>query len=138
MKKGVHESLKLRDYEVDKLFFLLNRLVRSRDIGSKEAISYFWIAKALEGISDEVKQMAEDFEESGDKSILKKYEMVEDYYKSAVKAYMVKDRQLADKLISQKGDMVDGLGQIKEKDIAIRMKSIVAASRNIAKIALDT
>jgi phosphate uptake regulator len=137
-KKAVHENLRLRDYEVDKLFFLLNRLVRSRDISPKEAISYFWIAKTLEGISDDVKEIAEEFEKAGDRAVLKKYNAVEEYYKEAVKAYMKNDKHLADKLISQRSSMIEELNQIKEKGIAARMKNIVANSRNIAKIALDS
>ncbi|MBW2992648.1 hypothetical protein KY345_05515 [Candidatus Woesearchaeota archaeon] len=136
-KKGVHETLKLRDYEVDKLFFLLNRLLRSRDINSKQAIAYFWMAKTLESISDEIKEVSEDFEKA-DKAVLKKLEAVEDYYKEAVKAYMKKDRELADKLIAQKNEIVDDLGKIKEKAIAARLKNMTANARNIAKIALDS
>ena len=136
-KKGLHENLKLRDYEVDKLFFLINRLLRSRDISSKEAIAYFWTAKILESISDEVKEVAEEFEKSGDKNILKKYDSVEEYYKEAVKAYMKKDRELADKMIGRKNELADEMDKIKEKEIAARLKNIVANSRNIAKIALD-
>jgi len=137
-KKGVHENLKLRDYEVDKLFFLLNRLLRSRDISSKQVIAYFWIAKTLENISDEIKEVAEDFENTNDKGILDKYSEVEEYYKEAVKAYMKKDRELADKLISQKNGIVEKLDKLKEKAIAARLKNIVGNARNIAKIALDS
>jgi phosphate uptake regulator len=137
-KKGVHENLKLRDYEVDKLFFLLNRLVRSRDISPKEAIAYFWIAKTLESISDDIKEIAEEFENTKDKSILAKYEDVESYYKEAIKAYMKNDKQLADKLISQKNVIIEELEKIKEKSIALRLQNIVANSRNIAKVALDS
>jgi phosphate uptake regulator len=137
-KKGVHENLKLRDYEVDKLFFLLNRLVRSRDISPKEAISYFWIAKTLESISDDIKEIAEEFEKTKDKSIVKKYEDVESYYKEAIKAYMKNDKQLADKLISQRSMIMEELEKIKEKGIAARLKNVVANSRNIAKVALDS
>ena len=137
-KKGVHENLKLRDYEVDKLFFLLNRLVKSRDINPKQAISYFWMAKTLESISDEIKEVAEDFEKTQDKNILKRYEHIEEYYKEAVKAYMKNDKQLADKLIGQKSRIIEDLDSIKEKGISIRLKNMVANSRNIAKIALDS
>jgi phosphate uptake regulator len=137
-KKGVHENLKLRDYEVDKLFFLLSRLVRSRDISPKEAIAYFWIAKTLESISDDIKEIAEEFEDTKDKSIVAKYEDVESYYKEAIKAYMKNDKQLADRLISQRGRLIDELEKIKEKGIAARLKNVVANSRNIAKVALDS
>jgi phosphate uptake regulator len=138
-KKGVHENLKLRDYEVDKLFFLLNRLVRSRDISPKEAISYFWTAKTLESISDDIKEIAEEFEKTRDKKmILAKYEEIENYYKEAIKAYMKNDKQLADKLISQRTGMTKDLEKIKEKGISVRLQNIIANSRNIAKIALDS
>lgn len=137
-KKGLHESLELRDYEVDKLFFLVNRLLRSRDISSKQAIAYFWLAKTMENISDEVKDIIKDFESSKDKDLLKKYEGVEDYYKEAVKAYMKKDKILADKLINEKNKIVQELGKIKEKAIAVRLKNMISYSRNIAKIALDS
>lgn len=136
-KKGVHENLKLRDYEVDKLFFLLNRLLRSRDISPQQAISYFWMAKILENISDEIKEVSEDFEKSKDSGVLKEYEVVEEYYKEAVKAYMKKDRELADSLIGKKNIIFDDLDKIKEKDISAKLKNIVSGARNIAKIALD-
>lgn len=137
-EKGLSENLELRDYEVDKLFFLVNRLLRSRNISSKQAIAYFWLAKTMENIADEVKEIAKDFEGSSEKDVLKNYERVEDYYKETIRAYMKKDKVLADKLISEKNKIFQELDKLKEKSTAARLKNITKYGRNIAKIALDS
>ncbi len=138
-EKGVSKSLVYRDYEVDKLFFLISRLVRSREIESKEAIEYWWMAKNLENIGDMVRDLSEKFEKLGDDFILELYDKIEEYYREAIKSHFSKDKKVADKLIANRPALLDEIDDaIEDKEIANKLKSIVNRSRNIAKIVLDS
>lgn len=136
--KEVSKSLVFRDYEVDKLFFLISRLVRSRDMSSKETIEYWWTAKNMENIADNVRDLSAKFEKTKDPSIINFYTDIESYYKDVMKAHFNKDRKLADKMIAKRGSLLDSSNAIKDKDIAAMFIAIIDWVRNIAKVALDS
>lgn len=136
--KGITNSIMLRDYEVDKLFFLLSRLVRSRKIDSKQAIGYWWMAKNLENIADHVKELSQKFEATQEDKIPTIYSKIEEYYKEAIKAYFNKDKNLADNLIARRGTLLPECEQTKDKELSCKLKDLVDQARNIAKIVLDS
>jgi phosphate uptake regulator len=140
-KKGKNESqaLQFRDYEVDKLFFLMSRLIRSNlsDASSKlpniKAMSTWWLAKNLESISDAAKNISKSF----NKDIENFYNEIEQYYLECIKAYVKDDKELADKLIAKRIKLLEKLDKIKGEQKYL-LRALLNNSRNIAKIVLDS
>lgn len=137
-KKGKQESkaISLMDFEVDKLFFLLSRLIRSNlknessKVNHVEALSLWWLAKNIESIADSAKYLCESLS----KQELPLFEEAESYYKEAITSYFKKDRANADKLIMQKNILLEKSEKLKNKEL---LKQIINGSRNISKIVLD-
>lgn len=140
-KKGSSESeaLEKRDFEVDKLFFLMSRLIRSNladpdsDKNKVEALSTWWLAKNLESTADFAKKISKEFS----KDIKDIYEEIEEYYKGCIKAYFKRDKELADKMIAARPELLDKCDKIK-KPVKEQLKAMISSSRNVAKIILDS
>jgi phosphate uptake regulator len=138
-KKGKQQTKALNsmDFEVDKLFFLVSRLIRSNlqsetsKINNIEALSSWWLAKNIESIADAAKNLVEFFSKQ-DKEI---FDKAEEYYLESIKSYFKKDKVLADKLIAQRKELLEKTDGLKNKEF---LKQIVNGSRNIAKIVLDS
>ena len=139
-KKGKknQESLEFRDYEVDKLFFLMSRLTRSileRPTSEKdnvEAHFSWWMAKNLERIADTGKEIGLVVEKEDPL-----YDKILNYYRECIASFFKKDAALADKLIEQRIELLKECDNVADKKLEYRYKEIVKASRNIAKIVLD-
>jgi len=140
-KKGKSESkaLHFRDFEVDKLFFLISRLIRSNladpaaNISNIDSLSILQLAKNLETIADGAKNMSHHF----GKDIEDIFDDIEQYYLDCIKSYFKKDKQLADTLIEKRIALLEKCDTVKQ-DKKYVLKDIIKSSRNIAKIVLDT
>jgi phosphate uptake regulator len=140
-KKGKKESksLEFRDYEVDKLFFLISRLIRenlseaSSKIPNIESLSTWWLAKNFESISDAAKNISKDFSQE----IESFYAEIENYYLECVKSYFKNDKESADNLIGKRIDLLKKYDKIKYSQKHL-LKDLINGSRNIAKIVLDS
>lgn len=140
-KKGKKEyqALYFRDFEVDKLFFLISRLIRSHisnptsKLSNIDALSIWWLAKNLELISDASKNLSQLFT----KDIEKIYSKTEEYYLECVKSYFKKDKELADRLINKRIELLKECDKVKPEQKYL-LKTIINDSRNIAKIMLDS
>ena len=132
-KKGTQESLEFRDYEVDKLFFLISRLTRANlekiDNNAIDSFHAWWLAKNLESISDAAKKIKI---KKGSKEI---YNKIEEYYISCITSFFKKDKQKADQLIAARPELLDQADKLDERE---HLKNIINSSRNIAKIILDS
>lgn len=141
-KKGKKESqpLQFKDYEVDKLFFLVSRLIRSHlsanstDMSNVHAHYTWWIAKNLESISDSAKNISAIFS----KDIESIYSEVENYYLECAKAYFKKDKEIADKMMEKRIDLLNKCDNVKDSESRHLLKNMVNSSRNLAKITLDS
>jgi phosphate transport system protein len=140
-KKGKEEyqALYYRDFEVDKLFFLISRLIRSHltaqtaGINNIQAHTMWWLAKNLESISDCAKNLSKDFSPD----IEEIYNEIEQYYLDCAKAYFKNDKSLADEMIEKRGKLLDKCDKLNNEKKYL-LKETVNHSRNIAKIILDT
>jgi len=140
-KKGKkeHKALCLRDFEVDKLFFLTSRIIRSNladptsKISNVKASSSWWLAKNFESISDAAKNISKDY----DKDIKKIYDEAEQYYLECVKSYFTKDKELADTLIEKRIELLKNSDELNHEKKHL-LKNLINSSRNIAKIMLDS
>lgn len=140
-KKGEKESkaLYFRDFEVDKLFFLVSRLIRaelsskSSRIDNVQALSAWWLAKNLELISDNAKKISSVFSDD----IKEIYGKVEEYYLECAKAYFKKDKTLADKMIDRRIELLEEIDKMNISNKHL-IKELVNNSRNVAKIMMDS
>jgi phosphate uptake regulator len=132
-KKGTKESLEFRDYEIDKLFFLISRLTRANlqktDQNSIESFQSWWLAKNLESISDSAKKIKLN------KEAKEFYNKIEEYYINCITSYFKKDKQKADELIASRQELLEQSDKLEERE---HLKNIINSSRNIAKIILDS
>lgn len=140
-KKGKSEAkaLGMRDFEVDKLFFLMSRLIRanlsspSPQIKNVDAMSIWWLSKSLESIADSAKNLSYIYS----KDISQVYEEVEQFYLECAKAYFKKDRKLADEMIARRPSVLDKIDSLKDEKAKHKLKDMVNFSRNVSKIILD-
>lgn len=129
------DQLRLQDFEVDKLFFLISRFVRHKLLKHKEpveAMKMWWLAKNLEKISDAAKELCGVYEQK----IEDFYKEVEQYYVSAMTAFFKHDIKTADKLITKRLELLQKNDKLKIEQ-RIFFRDIIDASRNICKITLD-
>jgi len=139
-KKGKKEyqALYFRDFEVDKLFFLVSRLIRanledpSSNLSNVGAMTKWWLAKNLESISDAGKNISQNF----NNGLLTMYNKAEEYYLNCTKAYFKKDKDLADSLIDARMVLLKECDKLKSEEKHL-LKNMINNSRNISKIMLD-
>lgn len=139
-KKGKDEykALYFRDFEVDKLFFLISRLIRSHlsnptsKIANVNALSTWWLAKNLESVSDAAKNLSQEFNDE----ISKIYGEIEKYYLECAKAYFKNDKELADSLINKRSGLLEECNKLQGEQKHL-LREMINSSRNIAKIVLD-
>ncbi len=140
-KKGKkqYQTLYFRDFEVDKLFFLMSRLIRkhlsnpSSTVSPIKAHVSWWLAKNLESAADAAKNLSRIFS----KEITDLYEESEDYYRECVKSYFTKDKELANKLIEKRLELLERCDSVKGEQRYL-IKELINSSRNIAKVILDS
>lgn len=137
--KANSQSLQYRDFEIDRLFFLMSRLIRSHmqkpfsDMSNVQAMSIWWLAKNFESVGDQAKNLAEDFS----KDVKPLFDKIHGYYIECSKSYFKKDKKLANELIDQRLDLLKACDKLKTPNKE-KLKSIIKHSRNIAKIILDS
>ncbi|MFC1697485.1 AbrB/MazE/SpoVT family DNA-binding domain-containing protein [Nanoarchaeota archaeon] len=149
----VYDSLYYRDFEVDKLFFLISRLIRAALVDPKKAKAYgitnvqalsMWnIAKGIERVADSVKNISKELE--GMKKTNKDYQdlfnTIERYYLDTAKAFFTSDKKLADKIIADKQEVFTKIDALlaKDKDAKMihKLKNVTDNIKVIAKITLD-
>ncbi|MBD3354712.1 AbrB/MazE/SpoVT family DNA-binding domain-containing protein [Candidatus Woesearchaeota archaeon] len=140
-KKGKKETdaLHIRDFEIDKLFFLMSRLTRSNlsspgsDITNIDSLSTWWLAKNLESVADSAKNLSQHYSNE----ISRIYDEAEQYYLECIKSYVKKDKELANNLINKRIDLLQKTDKVKGEQKFL-LKSFIKNSRNIAKIVLDS
>ena len=160
-KKGKKEYkvLYFRDFEVDKLFFLISRIIRtnlsspSSSIPGIKSMSTWWLAKNLERIADAAKNISKVF----DSDIKRIYNEIEQYYLECIKSYFINNKELADELINKRVELLEKCESLKnskkipntkkilkesfwsiKEEQKCFLKDMINNSRNISKIVLDS
>ena len=90
------------------------------------------IGMYLESIADAAKNISKEFDEE----IKEIYNEIEAYYLECIKAYVKKDKTLADTLINKRISLLEKCDDLKNKK-AYLLKDMINHSRNAAKIILD-
>jgi len=141
------QSVVVRDYEVNRAYFLLLRLLKSSmankpiadffQLSNDKVLSYYYLTINLENFADCAKQLAEylgkEKKKDKTKSIFKR---VEKGYLDAMKAYFTKDKKLADGVALEREDLLKDAGVL-SAGTAELFRSMVTLTNNIARLVID-
>ncbi|MBW3019165.1 phosphate uptake regulator PhoU [Candidatus Woesearchaeota archaeon] len=145
-KPELAQSVVVRDYEVNRAYFLLIRLLKSSlnnkataehfQLSNDTVLKYYNLTLNLENFADAAKQLSENgVKQKKDKSktVFKK---VEKCYLDAMKAYFTEDKKLADAVALQRAGLMDEASEL-PAGTAELFKNMVTLANNIAKVVID-
>jgi len=141
------QSVMVRDYEVNRAYFLLMRLLKSSlankqiadffQLSNEKVLSYYYLTINLENYADCAKQLADYLVKEKKKDKLKGvFQKVEKNYLEVMKAYFTKDKKLADGVALQREDLLKEAGEL-PAGTAELFKSMVTLTNNIARLVMD-
>ncbi|MBW2974608.1 phosphate uptake regulator PhoU [Candidatus Woesearchaeota archaeon] len=156
--KSILENIQFRDFDVNKLYFLLFRLIKGAlndpvlaghfDIDSEKALSVWYLAVNLENIADCCKSICLNLTRVGEEYDLAEFEelykKVMGYYFDVMKAYYKKDKKLADNVALNRNGVIDRCVLLSEKNKGFEMLNLWGSLKeienlicNIGRIVID-
>lgn len=155
--KEVHESIIFRDFDINKLYFLLTRLLKSATknnataesicIKKEDILPVWYLSINLENLADDVKRICELIKSINTKhlsNIAKVIGKISTSYAEAMKAYHSSNKELADKIARQRTDLVNASAELITKnspaelvELVENLKTISTIISNIARITID-
>lgn len=156
--KDLDESISFRDGDVNRLYFLLYRLIKAAirtpgyaerlKVTGSDALAWLLLAQSLEAIADHDKHITKSIRMLGtgaDLAGLKELHVQLDRsYQDALKAFYTSDLELAEKVCLQHTRILDAWGRYYGKqhdpptaEIAENAKAMLGHITNIARAALD-
>jgi phosphate uptake regulator len=141
------QSVQVRDYEVNRAYFLLMRLLKSSlankqiadffQLSNEKVLSYYYLTINLENFADSAKQLSEYLAKEKKKDKLKAvFQGVEKNYLEVMKAYFTKDKKLADGVALQRGDLLKEASEL-PAGTAELFKTMVTLTNNVARLVMD-
>lgn len=157
--KDMSESIGFRDSDINKLYFLLFKIIKTslkkpevaKIVGIEnytDILSLWYLILNLEGIADNIVDMFSLYVDKGleiyPKTLKEAYEKVNDSYLDVMASYYKDKKDLADSVASRRIDIFDNLSRLSEstKDITIikiieNLKEVENSICNIARVVLD-
>ena len=141
------DSVVLRDYEVNRSYFLLMRLLKSAlnhkqiadffDIKNNKIMSYWYLVMNLENFADAAKHFAMIFKKDKTSDEVKGiYEKIEKSFTTVMKAYYINDKKLAETISIERPDLMDECEKVAPKYSEL-LKTMTTLVNNIAKQVID-
>ncbi len=141
------QSVIVRDYEVNRAYFLLMRLLKSSlanrqiadffQLSNEKVLSYYYLTINLENFADCAKQLAEYLAKEKKKDKVKSiFQRVEKSYLDAMKSYFTRDKKLADGVALQREELLKDAGEL-PAGTAELFRSMVTLTNNVARIVMD-
>lgn len=141
------QSVSERDYEVNRAYFLLMRLLKSSlqnkqvaeffGLSNSKVLSYYYLTINLENFADHVKQLADYVAKEKKKEKMKdSLQAVEKGYLDAMKAYFTRDKKLADSVALQREGLLKQASEL-PAGTAELLKSMVTLTNNVARLVID-
>ncbi len=141
------QSVMVRDYEVNRAYFLLMRLLKSSltnkqiadffQLSNNKVLSYYYLTINLENFADSAKQLAEYLGKEKKKDKVKGiFQRVEKSYLDAMKAYFTRDRKLADSVALMRDDLLKDAGEL-PAGTAELFRTMVTLTNNVARLVMD-
>lgn len=153
--KNIKESIEQRDNDVNRLYFLLFRLLKSAlnnqkiaenfGLSNDEILSVWYLTVNIENIADNAKIISNLADKMNDKDLLKSiYRDIETAYVDVMKAYFNKDRKIADEIASRRIDIFTKATKLLIKtptagasEVIENLKAMTTNICNIARIVID-
>jgi len=141
------QSIAMRDYEVNRAYFLLMRLLKSSltnkqiadyfQLSNSKVLSYYYLTINLENMADNIKHLADyltkEKKKEKVKSVLKG---VEKSYLDAMKAYFTKDKKLADNVALERLDLMSSASELSAGPAEL-FKTMITLTNNVARLVID-
>ena len=141
------QSVIVRDYEVNRAYFLLMRLLKSSlvnkqiadffQLSNNKVLSYYYLTINLENFADYAKQLAGNLGKEKKKEKVKEvFKRVEKGYLDAMKAYFTKDMKLADSVALQREQILKDASEL-PAGTSETFRSMITLTNNIARLVID-
>lgn len=153
--KKIDESVELRDDDVNRLYFLLFRLLKGAlnsqkiaqnfKITNSDILSIWYLNVNVENIADNTKTIISLFDKINDKELLKEVcSDIKQAYEDVMKAYYNKNKQAADSVAARRIDIFTKATKLLIKtptagaaEVIENLKDMTTNICNIARIVLD-
>jgi len=157
--KKLYETLSLRDYDINRLYFLLLRMFKSSlkepalaesfGLDASDIVSEWQVATALESTADYLKNCCRIFcrmpSETNIALLKNVWSSIEKAYLEAIKAYNTKSRDIAHEVCQQREHLFElAAGYFEQNRDAIaaelteNFKSVITLVCNIARAVIDS
>ena len=141
------QSVMVRDYEVNRAYFLLMRLLKSAfanrqiaeffQLSNEKVLSYYYLTINLENFADCAKQLAEYLAKEKKKDKTKAIlDTVEKGYLDAMKAYFTKDKKLADSVALAREQALKSAGEL-PPGMAELFRNMITLTNNVSRLVMD-
>ncbi len=141
------QSVLVRDYEVNRAYFLLMRLLKSSlankqiadyfQLSNEKVLSYYYLTINLENFADCAKHLSEYLAKEKKKDKVKQVlQGVEKNYLEVMKAYFTKDKKLADGVALQREGLLKDATEL-PAGTAELFKTMVTLTNNVARLVMD-
>ncbi len=153
--KQITESIEQRDDDVNRLYFLLFRLLKSclnsqktaRDLGitNNDILSVWYLTVNIENIADNAKTISSLADKINDKALLREaYGEIEQAYADVMKSYYNKDKKLADDVAARRIDIFTKCSKLLiqtptagASEVIENLRSMATNVCNVARIVID-
>ena len=150
--KNLHESIHFRDFDVNRLYFLMFRILKGAltdiniasnfNVSNADILSDWYFVLNLENVADNLKNTCKLFTELNEadlKELEDMYKLMHSSYLDALKAYYDKDKELAQKVASQRQIVLTQCEELKKKFniLTPNIKELETFISNIARIVID-
>ncbi len=151
--KNLHESINFRDFDVNRLYFLMFRILKgaltdiniasSFNVSNSDILNEWYFVLNLENVADNLKNVCKIFlelKENELKELDEIYKMLQTNYLDALKAYYDRDKDLAQKVASKREIIQNQCEELKKKNISLitpHIKELETFISNIARIVID-
>jgi len=154
-KENVQESIEFKDDDINRLYFLLVRILKSAmnnqhiatnlDISNNDILSMWYLTINLENIADNIQESFRTMSKAPPKeSVTKIITEIKDQYLDVMKAFYNKDKSLADSVAEKRIETTKLIESFLENstepidiEIANHTKQIINQINNISRIVID-
>lgn len=145
--KKLQESIRFRDYDVNRLYFLASRLLKGSlknnelakhlELDRGEVLSHWYLVVNLENLADYIKNISEISKTKKDKKIKDAVSSLQQNYLDVMKARHKNDKPLADSVIKRRKEIFIQCKKLENHEISSIINAITTTINNIAKIIID-
>jgi len=141
---GQHDSLFFKDYDMNRLYFLIFRLLKSSlndesiakkfGLAQSQVLSCWYLALNLENLADQLKSLPEL---KGFKSAKEIISALKELYVDAITSNYKKDKQLADSVSLKRQELTGKIDSLGDAALESNLKTTLTVVNNVARVVID-